>query len=55
MKTGIRLLFCLLASLFFVSCSPEIGSKEWCANMKEKPTGEWTANEAADFTKYCIF
>ena len=37
------------------ACSPEVGSEEWCADMKEKPKGEWTANEAADFTKHCLF
>lgn len=43
-------------SLFFLSaCSPEVGSNEWCAQMKEKPKGDWTANEVADFTKNCIF
>tara|TARA_R110000782_G_scaffold40283_4_gene93081 strand:- start:3453 stop:3632 length:180 start_codon:yes stop_codon:yes gene_type:complete len=46
----------LTFSLFFLSgCAPEVGSKEWCAQMKEKPKGDWTANEAADFTKSCIF
>ncbi|MDX1803941.1 MAG: DUF3012 domain-containing protein [Alcanivorax sp.] len=43
----------LLAGL--TACSPEVGSKEWCANMKEKPKGDWTANEAADYTKHCLF
>ena len=43
-------------SLFLLGgCSPEVGSKEWCAQMKEKPTGDWTANEAADYTKNCLF
>jgi hypothetical protein len=43
-------------SLFFLSgCAPEVGSKEWCAQMKENPKGDWTANEAADFTKNCLF
>lgn len=36
------------------ACSPEVGSKEWCADLKEKPKGEWSANEAADFAKHCI-
>jgi len=36
-------------------CSPEVGSKKWCAQMKEKPSGDWTANEAADFAKHCVF
>jgi hypothetical protein len=37
------------------ACTPEVGSKEWCQQMKEKPKGDWTANEAADFAKHCIF
>ena len=36
------------------ACSPEVGSKEWCAELKEKPKGDWTANEAGDFAKHCI-
>ncbi len=40
--------------LFAVACSPEVGSKEWCEDMKAKPKGDWTASEAADFTKSCI-
>jgi len=38
--------------VFLTACSPEVGSKEWCADMKEKSTGDWTANEAADFAKH---
>ena len=37
------------------ACAPEVGSEEWCADLKEKPKGDWTANEAADFTKHCLF
>ena len=37
------------------ACSPEVGSKEWCARLKEKPKGDWSANEAADFAKHCVF
>lgn len=36
------------------ACSPEVGSKEWCEQMKEKPKGDWSANEAADFAKSCV-
>ena len=36
-------------------CSPEVGSDNWCKDMKEKPKKDWTASEAADFTKHCIF
>ena len=36
------------------ACSPEVGSKEWREQLKEKPKGDWTANEAGDFAKHCI-
>ncbi len=37
------------------ACSPEVGSKKWCADLKEKPKGDWSANEAAEFAKSCVF
>ncbi len=48
----------LLASIFVVgltACAPEVGSEAWCKQMKEKPKGDWTANEAADYAKHCVF
>ncbi|WP_038012998.1 DUF3012 domain-containing protein [Terasakiella pusilla] len=44
-----------LSGLALSACSPEVGSKEWCADMKEKPKGDWSANEATDFAKHCVF
>ncbi|GBE05593.1 MAG TPA: DUF3012 domain-containing protein [Nitrospirae bacterium] len=38
----------------FAGCSPEVGSDAWCKKIKEKPKGDWTANEASDFTRHCI-
>jgi hypothetical protein len=43
-----------LSLLLLNACSPEVGSAEWCQAMKEKPKGDWTANEAADFAKHCV-
>lgn len=46
-----------LASAFVLgvsACSPAVGSPEWCQQMKDKPKGDWTTNEAADFTKNCL-
>lgn len=48
------LAFAVVAVAGLSACSPEVGSKEWCADLKEKPKGDWSANEAADFTKHCI-
>lgn len=45
----------VLMLLGLTSCSPEVGSEGWCEQMKEKPKGDWTASEAADYAKYCIF
>lgn len=59
MKLTAKTLF--LAAAFVMSamalsaCSAEVGSKEWCAEMKEKPKGDWTANEATEFAKNCVF
>ena len=45
----------LLLGLLLTGCSPEVGSDAWCADMKEKPKGDWTANEAGAYTKHCVF
>ncbi|MBF6056735.1 MULTISPECIES: DUF3012 domain-containing protein [Thiomicrorhabdus] len=42
------------SAVFMAGCSAEVGSDEWCAEMKEKPKGEWTANEASEFAKNCL-
>ena len=44
----------VLASLMS-ACSPEVGSEQWCADMKKKPKGEWTLEETKDYAKHCIF
>ncbi len=36
-------------------CSPEVGSDAWCENMAEKQKGDWTANEAANYARHCLF
>ncbi|MAZ65589.1 MAG: hypothetical protein CMF25_00575 [Kangiellaceae bacterium] len=49
----------IIASLVVVcgltACGAEVGSKEWCEELKAKDKGDWTANEAKDFAKHCIF
>jgi len=44
-----------LLALSLSACAPEIGSERWCNNLKEKPKGDWSMNEAANFTKHCVF
>jgi hypothetical protein len=44
-----------ILSLGLTACSPEVGSDKWCQQMEDKPKGDWTANQGADYTKHCIF
>ncbi len=54
-KTLLSFTALLGSFLLLTACSPEVGSEDWCQMMKDKAKGDWTANEAADFTRYCIF
>ena len=44
-----------LFSLFLAGCEPEVGSDAWCENMVDKSKGDWTANEATEFARSCVF
>jgi len=44
-----------IALLALTACAPEVGGDAWCAEMKEKPKADWTANQTADFAKSCVF
>jgi hypothetical protein len=46
-------LLVLALGAVLAGCAP-VGSARWCANMKAKPKGDWTANEALDFAKHCV-
>lgn len=36
------------------ACEPEVGSERWCSMMQDKPRGDWTANEALDYGRFCL-
>lgn len=55
LKTILALSLISFATIGLSACSPEVGSKEWCEDMKEKPKGDWTAKEAGEFAKSCVF
>ena len=44
-----------LTAATLMACSPDVGGKEWCEDMKQKDKDQWTANEAAAFAKNCVF
>ena len=44
----------LLATLL-AGCAPEVGSPKWCKKMENKPSGDWTMNEAKIYASQCLF
>ncbi|MBL4692073.1 MAG: DUF3012 domain-containing protein [Magnetovibrio sp.] len=40
--------------LAITACAPKVGSPQWCADMKDKPKGDWSSNEVVDFAKKCL-
>lgn len=49
-----RILGLLTLTILLSACTPEVGSDAWCVHMKEKPKGDWTANEAGAYTEHCL-
>ena len=49
-----RAMMVVVAASWLAACAPEVGSPKWCEAMKEKPRGDWTANEALDFARHCV-
>jgi hypothetical protein len=52
-SSSVALALALVISLS--GCAPEVGSEKWCKQMEDKAKGDWTANEAADYAKHCVF
>jgi len=50
-----KTMFAIIVIFQISACAPEVGSEKWCSNLKEKPKGDWTVNEAKDYAKHCIF
>lgn len=50
-----KLIISIFTLMLISACAPEIGSEDWCAQLKEKPKGDWTATEAKDYAKHCLF
>ena len=44
----------VLASLALAACAPKVGSERWCKAIDDKPKGDWSANDAASYTKHCV-
>ena len=46
---------CITALVGVTACAPEVGTEAWCKQMDKKAKGDWSANEAGDYAKHCIF
>jgi hypothetical protein len=49
------IIFVLCSIGLTIGCKPEVGSKEWCEEMRKKSKADWTANETVDYAKHCVF
>jgi len=54
MKSILTICTALLVALSFAACSPEPGTEAWCNKIKDKPQGDWSANDASIFAKHCL-
>jgi len=52
--TAVGVFTVLAACVLLASCAPQVGTPRWCEAMKQKPRGDWTANEALDFARHCV-
>lgn len=43
------------ALVLLSACEPQVGTKAWCEMMDKKAKGDWTANQAVDYAKNCVF
>lgn len=51
----VTLLAAVVATATWLSaCAPEVGSAKWCEQMRDKPRGDWSANEALEFARSCV-
>ena len=44
----------LMVALTQTACAPKVGSADWCKALEKKAKGDWTANDAGDYAKYCV-
>ena len=54
MRNWWRALLAVGVVAWLCACAPEVGSPKWCENMREKPKGDWTTNEALEFARSCV-
>jgi hypothetical protein len=54
MRIVMRAMAVIATAAWLAACAPEVGSPRWCEAMRDKPRGDWTANEALEFARSCV-
>ena len=54
MRVLMRAMVLVAMATWLAACAPEVGSERWCETMRDKPRGDWTANEALEFARSCV-
>lgn len=54
MRVLVRAMLLVGTASWLAACAPEVGSERWCEMMRDKPRGDWTANEALEFARGCV-
>jgi len=54
MRVLMRAMLLVTMATRLAACAPEVGSERWCEMMRDKPRGDWTANEALEFARSCV-
>ena len=54
MKNTLTIAAILSTAFLLTACEPKRGSEAWCKKMDETPKGEWSFNDAGDYTKFCV-
>jgi hypothetical protein len=49
-----RLALLIAATFLLAACEPEVGTKAWCDMMDKKSKGDWSFNDAGNYTKHCV-
>lgn len=58
MQTSLKIISAALFGFIIFSitaCAPEVGSEQWCNDMKKMPKADWSTNQLTDYGKHCIF
>ena len=54
MKNLFKIIEGLFVALLLTACAPEVGSDDWCADLKKNPQGDWTVDEVTGYAKHCL-